>query len=620
MSKTKKNIPLAKELDLPISVVTQKLALLGISGSGKTYASGKLVEGLCDAGVQVVVVDTVGNWWGLRLAANGKSPGIAIPIIGGDHGDVALDPGAGRDVANLITESRASMIVDVSDFGTAELQRFVAAFASTLLAAKKKSPSPVMVVWEECQDVVPQRVTGDVAKTVGAVQKLVKRGRNYGVGTMLISQRPAAVNKDVLSQIETLCAFRMNGRHDRKAIEDWIVSQELDVGGMVDELPTMTTGSCFIWSPQWLGILKKIHIARKKTFDATATPEFGEEVKAGKLAPVDLKAFEKTMAESIEKVRAADPEIARKRIAHLEAQVHTLQRTCEGLEKMKMKRPEARPVIRDGQIAKLERLLTAADVMTKRAEQRIIELGAHTAALASCLGEAKTRELIDLAKAGAVSPFEVRIDTGRASSSVPPPRAGKMRDRDKPKMTLFSDARRLSAQPAVNGTEHQTASGDLDGPEQRIIDAIGWLKSVGNDEPEQTAVAFLAGYSSNSGGYFNPRGRLKQRGLIEYLSGNRIKLTSTGWLSVSPEITSASPLTNQDIHNRVLAKLDNPMRRILEPLLRVYPSGMTNDKLAHAAGYSPTSGGYFNPRGRLKSLGLIEYTGGEVKARSILFV
>jgi DNA helicase HerA-like ATPase len=93
-------VTIGVNLQLPPQAVTQKFAVLGTSGSGKTYGAGKFVEELDALGAQVIIVDTVGNWWGLRLAANGMAPGIRIPVIGGDRGDLPLAPDHGEVIAN----------------------------------------------------------------------------------------------------------------------------------------------------------------------------------------------------------------------------------------------------------------------------------------------------------------------------------------------------------------------------------------------------------------------------------------------------------------------------------------------------------------------------------------
>ena len=50
------------ELSLPLDVVTQKLAFIGRTGSGKTYAATKLAELLGEAGAQFIALDPVGKW------------------------------------------------------------------------------------------------------------------------------------------------------------------------------------------------------------------------------------------------------------------------------------------------------------------------------------------------------------------------------------------------------------------------------------------------------------------------------------------------------------------------------------------------------------------------------
>src|SRR5262245_5885174 len=102
MSRT---LELAPSLALPLDAATQTVAFIARKGAGKTYTAGKLVELLLDATVQVVVLDTVGNWYGLRLAADGKSKGYDIPVLGGLRGDIPLDPAGGALIADIVVET-----------------------------------------------------------------------------------------------------------------------------------------------------------------------------------------------------------------------------------------------------------------------------------------------------------------------------------------------------------------------------------------------------------------------------------------------------------------------------------------------------------------------------------
>jgi hypothetical protein len=90
----------------------------------------------------------------------------------------------------------------------------------------------------------------------------VRLGRIRGLGVTLISQRPAVVNKDVLSQVGALIALGMTGSHDIAAIEDWVRNHAtLDEARTVtSSLAGMQVGEAWIWSPGWLNLLRlRVH-------------------------------------------------------------------------------------------------------------------------------------------------------------------------------------------------------------------------------------------------------------------------------------------------------------------------------------------------------------------------
>ena len=99
---------LADNLSLPLDACTQTFAWIGRKGSGKTYGAGKLVEELLKASVQTVILDTVGNWYGLRIAADGKGKGFDVPVFGGLRQDLPLLSTAGEVVADVVMDSRRS--------------------------------------------------------------------------------------------------------------------------------------------------------------------------------------------------------------------------------------------------------------------------------------------------------------------------------------------------------------------------------------------------------------------------------------------------------------------------------------------------------------------------------
>lgn len=208
------SIELSATLQLPLDAVTQTFGFLARKGAGKTYAASKMAEGMLAAGAQIIALDPVGNWYGLRLSASGKPSNLPIYIFGGANADVPLDPASARDLAKVLASEPISAILDVSEMRKAERQRFAAQFAEEFYHLKKTRRTPVHLFLEEAQLFVPQNVAGDSAAMVGAFEDIVRLGRNYGIGTSMISQRPQAVNKQVLSQVECLVVLQTNGTHD----------------------------------------------------------------------------------------------------------------------------------------------------------------------------------------------------------------------------------------------------------------------------------------------------------------------------------------------------------------------------------------------------------------------
>ena len=123
-----KDLKISPRLKLPVDIVTQTIGILAKRRAGKSYTAAVMVEQLWAARQQVVILDPKGDWWGLRSSADGKSEGIPILIIGGGHGDIKLEPGAGEQIARLIVEERVSAIIDLSELRKHEVATFCTAF------------------------------------------------------------------------------------------------------------------------------------------------------------------------------------------------------------------------------------------------------------------------------------------------------------------------------------------------------------------------------------------------------------------------------------------------------------------------------------------------------------
>src|SRR5690606_38367713 len=110
---------------------------------------------------------------------------------GGEHGDLPLEEASGALLADVVMESGASVILDLSDLSEAAMRRFLADFCSRLYQAKATDRRPLHLILDEADEFAPQRLPRGGERLFGAIDRIVRRGRARGLGCTLISQRPA---------------------------------------------------------------------------------------------------------------------------------------------------------------------------------------------------------------------------------------------------------------------------------------------------------------------------------------------------------------------------------------------------------------------------------------------
>lgn len=314
-------LKVSDDLSLPIEAVTQTFAVLAKRGAGKSYLASVMAEEMLAAHQQIVVIDPTSAWRGLRSSADGRSPGYHVVVIGAEHADVPLSEMAGEVIAQAVVEHRFSAIIDLSQFRKGQVRRFLTPFLETLYRLNRE---PLHLFVDEADDVCPQKPFGDEAQMVGAMEDVVKRGRRKGIGCTLITQRPADLAKQVLTQCEVLVPLRLSHPRDISAIKEWInVHAEPDQAKQViASLPSLPIGTAWVWSPGWLDKLVRIRVRKRQTFDSSATPKVGEAPrKPKKLAEIDVRALGEQIAATVEEAKANEPRELKRRIATLEKQL-----------------------------------------------------------------------------------------------------------------------------------------------------------------------------------------------------------------------------------------------------------------------------------------------------------
>ena len=103
---------------------------------------------------------------------------------------------------------------------------------------------PLLIVMEEAHIYLKSDLQGDSQGMASRiVQRIVKEGRKYGIGAMIVSQRPSEISPTILSQCGTFFALRLTNSADRGHITS-ALSDNLD--GLTSTLPILRTGEAII--------------------------------------------------------------------------------------------------------------------------------------------------------------------------------------------------------------------------------------------------------------------------------------------------------------------------------------------------------------------------------------
>ena len=151
-------------------------------------------------------------------------------------------------IQNWIGHTKPITILDLSGLPSSRLDLLLGSvldiiFESALWGRNFKEgmkARPVLLVLEEAHRYLSNDSEG-IAKTM--VQKIVKEGRKFGVGAMLVSQRPSEIDETILSQCGTLFALRINNAADRNRVKS---AMSEGISGIVDSLPVLRTGEAII--------------------------------------------------------------------------------------------------------------------------------------------------------------------------------------------------------------------------------------------------------------------------------------------------------------------------------------------------------------------------------------
>lgn len=565
----------ARNIHLDIlTLLRTRLLIQANSGGGKSFLLRRIAEQLYGK-IPVHIIDPEGEFATLR-----EKYGY---VLIGEGGDAAADIRSAGLVAQRLLELRVPAVIDLYEAFRSKPQdrrTWVRKYLEALVDAPKSLWKPLVVIVDEAHKFVPQETPRagnrvEQENIIGCKEAMIALstvGRKRQFCAVWATQRLAKVDKDASAELLN----RLIG----PTFEDVDIDRAADMLSVSRDERQEFKKNLRVLEPGHFYAIGRA-IAKEKVLIEigpvmTTHPELGTSGMSATEIPPPPETIRRLLPKLADLPKEAEDKA--KTVDELKTKIQQLER--------ELKTRPTEPV------AVLEKRVEIPFV-PKYVLDAVSKMSGAFKTLDDALTRARTEEVTE------------------APRSSPPPIKVKWPTREQVKESVKTPV------PApINGNSNGDST--LTNPEQKILNAIAWMNSIGIDEPQQEPVGFLAGYSIKGNAYKNPRGHLSAMGLIAYGARGAIRLTDAGRMQASaPDF----PLTPRELQDRVLDKLRGPEGRILKVLIDIYPETATNDELAAATNYSAKGNAYKNPRGRLSGFGLITYPEpGRVRAADLLFL
>lgn len=133
-------------------------------------------------------------------------------------------------------------ILDISGLPNEVAGPLTAALARLLFSYKlhqtrdERETDPILLVCEEAHRYVPNRGEAQYAAAQESIRRIAREGRKYGIGLMLVSQRPADIESTVLSQCNSWLVLRLTNGADQEHVGRFLPDT---LSGLIKLLPSL---------------------------------------------------------------------------------------------------------------------------------------------------------------------------------------------------------------------------------------------------------------------------------------------------------------------------------------------------------------------------------------------
>lgn len=181
-------------------------------------------------------------------------------------------------------------VIDFSEVPSDILPLVIGRIASLVFSIQqwtdKENRHPIALFCEEAHLYIPDSgySGSNIEVAQRSFERIAKEGRKYGIGLVIISQRPSEVNKTILSQCNNFIAMRLTNAEDQNVIKKLLPD---NLGGVTEILPILDKGEAIIVGDACL-LPSRVRIASPKKEPDSGTIDFWDEwIKTGKDDVID---------------------------------------------------------------------------------------------------------------------------------------------------------------------------------------------------------------------------------------------------------------------------------------------------------------------------------------------
>ncbi|WP_202802077.1 ATP-binding protein [Paenisporosarcina sp. TG-14] len=170
-------------------------------------------------------------------------------------------------------------IIDLSEVPSDILPMVIGRIASLIFSlqqwTKKEDRHPIALLCDEAHLYIPEnaRSSGITDSAQRSFERIAKEGRKYGIGLVVISQRPSEVNKTILSQCNNFISMRLSNAEDQNVIKRLLPD---NLGGFTDLLPVLDRGEALIVGDASL-LPSRVRISEPNNRPDSGTIDFWDE-------------------------------------------------------------------------------------------------------------------------------------------------------------------------------------------------------------------------------------------------------------------------------------------------------------------------------------------------------